>query len=132
MAQPLISVLANCCLSKIDIWTKWDDALETPTAGSTATASQTWHETWKGWYQFWRSIHIFYPFAFSQDISSINYFISIYQITSSAFLSEQEFLYNLSANHNRYKMSQNEIEGAENILLVPNNFSWLCEKKMVA
>ena len=58
----------------------------------------------------------FYPFAFSQDISSINYFISIYQITSSAFLSEQEFLYNLNANHNRYKMSQNEIEGAENIL----------------
>ena len=44
MAQSLISVLANCCLSKIDIWTKWDDALETLTAG---TAAQTWHETWE-------------------------------------------------------------------------------------
>ena len=75
----------------------------------------------------------FYPFAFSQDISSINYFISKYHITSAAFLSEQEFLYyNLSANHNRYKMWQNEIEGADNIFLVPINFSWLCEKKMVA
>ena len=40
-------------------------------------------------------------------------------------------LYNLNTNHNIYEMSQNEIEGADNIYLVPITFSCLCEKKMV-
>ena len=45
----------------------------------------------------------FYPFAFSQDISSVLFYFQI-QDNVSCFC---EFLYNLSANHNRYKNSVN-------------------------